>query len=1080
VKKRFPEYGTQYSFPQFEEKVLSFWREKKVFQKTIGTEGEKKDFYFYDGPPFATGLPHYGHLLAGTIKDIVPRYWSQRGFRVERKFGWDCHGLPVEFEMEKTLGLSGSLAIRDYGVDKFNEACRGTVLRYADEWKKVVERLGRWIDMDNDYKTMDATFMESVWWVFKELSNKKLIYQGKKVVPYSWRLTAPLSNFEASLNYKSVQDPSLTVLLPLTNSPWGSDVAVAIWTTTPWTLPSNLAVAIQENPEKVSYSLHSLKNPLGSVKKVILADFALETYSTFLDERLSAIASKDLIGLHYQPLFELFNDEERKKQKAFRIINGSSFVLEGTGTGLVHCAPAFGEDDFYSCQAEGIEVADPTDMQASFTDLVLKDSQLKDIKGMFVKDADKLIIQKLKESQKLLKQDTLQHSYPFCERSETPLIYKAISSWFVKVESMRDEMLKNNQSIHWIPSHIKDGRFGSWLANARDWCISRNRFWGTPIPVWICEKCNEMEVVGSQSELETFSGEKVPDLHMHFVDKLKWDCKKCKSKLSMKRTPEVLDCWFESGSMPYAQEHYPFENKKKLDESFPADFIAEGLDQTRGWFYTLTVLSTALFGKPAFKNCIVNGIVLAEDGRKMSKRLKNYPDPKLIFDKYGADALRLYLVQSPAMHADDLRFTEKNLVELMRAVMLPLWNAYSFFSSYANIDLWYSDGQGELSGKLTNLDLWIWSRMKETEAHVHQKMEAFELYEVPALLISFIDDLTNWYIRLNRERFWSTRNDQTEPDKEAAYSTLYCVLKRLSILMAPVLPFISEILHSSLLEKTIDEMSVGNLPSVHELKFEDLKSLKLSHHEEKLLRQVDRAKKIILLGRSLRGEAKIGLRQPLQSLRVAGLSAQDETEIQELKPLICQEVNVIHLELVEKASDLVEESVRPNFKVAGKKLGADLKEFQNTLMKWTQKDIQDFEKNKKMIFKNHELTNEHIEIVRKAKAGRSALAQYGLVAELNTELTAELIDQGIQREVVNRIQQRRKEMQLQLTDRIEVRYWCSENSRLEKVLANEIYAQAIKHETLSQKFENKTNSAFEKTESFDEYGEFSFELNKIT
>jgi isoleucyl-tRNA synthetase len=1077
VKARFPEFGSDYSFPQLEQEVLGYWKTCKIFERQLESSKNSKAFYFYDGPPFATGLPHYGHLLAGTIKDIVPRYWSQRGYHVARRFGWDCHGLPVEFEMEKTLGLSGSLAIRDYGVGKFNEACRGTVLRYAGEWKRVVERLGRWIDMDNDYKTMDAKFMESVWWVFRELYNKGLVYQGKKVVPYSWRLTAPLSNFEASLNYKSVQDPSITILMPLLNSPLGADVALAAWTTTPWTLPSNLAIAVQKDAAKVSYGLFNLKEPQGPIMKVVVGNFSTETYKDLLGEKIRDVAADELLGTFYTPLFEVFHDEDRKRQRAFRVIDGSNFVLEGTGTGLVHCAPAFGEDDFFVCKAEGIEIADPTDMQANFTEKIKDDPRLASLEGVFVKDGDKHIIQMLKEAKRLLKQETLQHSYPFCERSDTPLIYKAISSWFVKVESLREAMLANNDKIHWVPSHIKSGRFGSWLANARDWCISRNRFWGTPIPVWICGKCEGWHVVGSQAELEKAAGRPVPDLHMHFIDDITLDCPHCGEKQSMRRTPEVLDCWFESGSMPYAQEHYPFENKEKLENSFPADFIAEGLDQTRGWFYTLTVLSTALFNEPAFKNCIVNGIVLAEDGRKMSKRLKNYPDPSLIFEKYGADALRLYLVQSPAMHADDLRFTEKNLVELMRAVMLPLWNAYSFFSSYANIDLWYPETE-QVRGNRTELDIWIWARIKELETAVHNKMEAYELYEVPGLLISFIDDLTNWYIRLNRDRYWAERSPASEPDKEAAYSTLYAVLKRLSLVMSPVLPFMSEILNASLERRSLAETEKSAAASVHEKSFVEKSELALDPHEEILLRQVAVAKKIILLGRSLRGEAKIGLRQPLRSLRVAGLSSLEASELFTLQDLICQELNIKSISLAQRASDLVEESAKPNFKTLGKRIGSDMKELQQTLAKWDSEAILSFEKAGSWTFKNHELKAGDIDIVRKPKEGRSAIAQFGLVAELDTSLTEDLLDEGVQREVVNRIQQRRKELKLQLTDRIRVRWWASAGSRVERVLKTDNFAKVICDETLSEAFEPVASAPSEKTESLDEHGSLSFDILK--
>jgi isoleucyl-tRNA synthetase len=1075
----FPEYGTDYSFAALEEKILAYWKKEKIFERSLEKSKAKPSFHFYDGPPFATGLPHYGHILAGTIKDIVPRYWSKRGFHVPRRFGWDCHGLPVEFEMEKTLNLNGSIDIQNYGVGKFNEACRGIVLRYAGEWRKSVERMGRWIDMDNDYKTMNPEFMETIWWVFQELWNKGLIYEGKKVVPYSWRLTAPLSNFEASLNYKDVQDPALSVLLPLTAAPqsaWVGNTALVIWTTTPWTLPSNLAVAAHPDSSVVEYARFVLPKPVGNITHVIMAKNLAEKFA--LADATEVVQNSDLYKMNYQPLFEVFNDEDRKKEKAFRVIS-ADFVSATDGTGLVHMAPSFGEDDFFACQKAGISPVDPTDMEAKFTAAIKKDSTLAAIEGQFVKDADKHIIKVLKDKNLLLKQDTLQHAYPFCERSDTPLIYKAISSWFVKVENIKERMIKNNQQISWVPSHIKDGRFGKWLENARDWCISRNRFWGTPIPVWKCSACGHLECVGSRSALESKVGNKVPDIHKHFVDDLTWNCEKCHSAKSMKRTPEVLDCWFESGSMPFAQEHYPFENKKAFEANFPADFIAEGLDQTRGWFYTLTVLSTALFDKPAFKNCIVNGIVLAEDGRKMSKRLKNYPDPAEIFNKYGADALRLYLMQSPAMHAEDLRFTEKNLVELMRAVMLPLWNAYGFFASYANIDSWNRAfiKQAPAEKDRTMLDQWILARLKQTEQKFHSSMESYKLHETAPLLISFIEDLTNWYIRMNRQRFWGEGSPDSNSDKNSAYSTLWTVLDRFSELLAPGMPFLSETMKAALSGVSIDALSAKH-ESIHEKDFA-FKNQELNREELHTLDRVATAQKIILLGRKLRSEVKINVRQPLAQMKVAGLSDAQAELLGPVKPLIQSELNIKELLIVHKAADLVVESAKPNFRAIGKKVGKDMKAVQEILAKWGTQEIADFEKNSKANVLGYELTHEEITIHRQAQAGKTAAADFGLVAELDTVLTEALIDEGLSREIINRIQQRRKETKLNLADRIEVVFEATPGSRLEKVLQNEsLKASRICAETLCTKLLSKSGLSGE-YESFDDLGNFRFEIKKI-
>lgn len=1066
MAQKFPEFGSDYTFSKFEESVLAYWKREKIFDQILEQGKAKGDnnYFFYDGPPFATGLPHYGHILAGTIKDIVPRYWTQRGKYVARRFGWDCHGLPVEFEMEKTLGLNGSLDILDYGVGKFNEACRSVVLRHAEDWRKVVERVGRWIDMDNDYKTMDATFMESVWWVFKTLWDKGLVYQGYKVVPYSWRLTAPLSNFEASQNYKEVQDPSVYVLMPLEGD---KDTGVVIWTTTPWTLTANLAVSITTDAAKVNYGKYKIEHPL--VKYVVVGDFAAEKLG--LTEKVEDVPASKLLGQKYKAPFNVFTRTD--EPNAHQIIDGSDFVEAGEGTGLVHTAPAHGEVDFYAAEKSGIGPRDATDMYGNFSDVVSKDSRIAGIKGKNFLEANKDIIKVLKDSSILIKQDTLQHTYPFCERSDTPLMNKAISSWFVKVEAVKEKMIANNQKIDWVPSHIRDGRFGNWLANARDWCISRNRFWGTPIPVWICEKCGEKEVMGSRAELEKKAATSVPDLHMHFIDAHQWGCSKCQG--NMKRTPEVLDCWFESGSMPYAQEHYPFENKAAFEKNFPADFIAEGLDQTRGWFYTLTVLSSALFDKPAFKNCIVNGIVLAEDGRKMSKRLKNYPDPMELMNKYGADPMRLYLAQSPAMHAESLRFSEKNLVELMRAVMLPLWNAYTFFASYANIDGWNTSYKETAAD---TLDQWILARLKETEVLYHEKMEKYELYEVAPILIDFIEDLTNWYIRLNRQRFWTSESLAQDKGKREAFTALFLCLDKLALLMGPILPFFAEYLDGALAgEHVLDWQTKSKKQSVHAKEFGEIPK-SLTQTEKDILLEVKVAKRIILLGRSLRGEAKIGLRQPLSQIRVAGLSAEERKVFENVKELVLKEVNVKQINFAEKASDLVTEEARPNFRTCGKKVGKEMKALQAQLATWSSEQISAFEAKGTFSFNGVELLKEDIEVHRKGLPGRLAASDKGLVVELETQLTQELIFEGMQRELINRIQQRRKEMKFNLADRIQVTFKAKEASLVEKILKEESSKLGlVSKETLTDAW--KLGSPSSSEEDFGEHGSWAFDLEKL-
>ncbi|MBI5273975.1 MAG: isoleucine--tRNA ligase, partial [Chlamydiales bacterium] len=637
-------------YSEREKRIQKFWEENRIFKKSIENRNDAPLFSFYDGPPFATGLPHYGHILAGTIKDVVPRYMTMKGFKVPRRFGWDCHGLPVENEIEKSKELSGSHSIEKFGIANFNEECRSIVLRYTEEWKYTVHRMGRWVDFDHTYKTMDTSFMESVWWVFASLWKKDLIYEGFKVMPFSAQLGTPLSNFEANLNYKEVPDPSLTVKFPLKGE---ENTYLLVWTTTPWTLVSNLAAVA--NP-KMTYVKILDKE---SKKKFILAGSRVKHY--FKDrekiEVISTFHGLDLKDKEYFPPFEYFIHDA--SPNAFKVLV-DEFVGEDDGTGIVHAAPAFGELDFFVCKREEIDIVCPVDQNGRFT------KEIPEYEGMFVKDADKDIIKRLKAKNLVFHHGQIVHRYPFCWRSDQPLIYKAVNTWFVAVEKIKDHLLKANDQINWVPDHIKYGRFGKWLENARDWAISRNRYWGTPIPIWRNDE-GVLIVISSKQELEQRAGKKINDLHRHFIDDITFE----ENGKIYKRIPEVFDCWFESGSMPYAQNHFPFENKEETLQSFPADFIAEGLDQTRGWFYTLNVLSVALFDQPAFKNVIVNGIVLAEDGNKMSKRLKNYPDPLDVVEKYGADSVRLYLLHSPVVEADDFRFSEKGVELVLRQFLIP-------------------------------------------------------------------------------------------------------------------------------------------------------------------------------------------------------------------------------------------------------------------------------------------------------------------------------------------------------------------------------------------------------------------------
>nr|MCH9820645.1 isoleucine--tRNA ligase [Gammaproteobacteria bacterium] len=658
-----------FSFVAAEHAVLDFWAKQDVFQKSLAQTRDQDPYIFYDGPPFATGLPHHGHLVGSILKDAVPRYFTMKGRYVQRRFGWDCHGLPIEHEIDKSLGLSSAEAVEKMGIKGYNDACRGIIQRYTDEWRKTITRIGRWVDFDNDYKTMEPWYMESVWWVVKQLWEKELIYRGEKVVPFSTALGTVLSNFEAGSNYQEAQDPAVTVLFKLTDQ----DVYIAAWTTTPWTLPSNLALCVGSNIEYTKVYDEALQATL------IIASERLAAYEGKKQLQAgSTLMGSELVGLRYDPLFPYF--EDLASEGAFQVL-ADDYVTTDSGTGIVHQAPAFGEDDFRVLKAAGITaLVCPIDMAGCFTEAV------SDFAGLHVKEADKPIMRHLKASGQLYLQEVIQHSYPFCPRSDTPIIYRTIDSWYVKVAQIKEQLVAANQNIRWVPEHIQNGRMGNWLAGAMDWAISRNRYWGTPLPIWINDASGAAKCIGSIEELKVLTGVEVTDLHREFVDDLTFTLPG--EAGTYRRISEVLDCWFESGAMPYAQLHYPFENKELFEKGFPAEFIAEGLDQTRGWFYTLIVLGYALFETNPFKNVIVNGIVMAEDGKKMSKRLRNYTPPDALMEDYGADALRLYLINSGLVKAEEQRFKDAGVKEMTRRALLPWLNAYRFLKTYTEIDHW--------------------------------------------------------------------------------------------------------------------------------------------------------------------------------------------------------------------------------------------------------------------------------------------------------------------------------------------------------------------------------------------------------
>lgn len=974
--------------------VLNFWDENNIFAKTLAKTREQPPFIFYDGPPFATGLPHYGHLLAGTIKDIIPRFWTMRGRYVDRRFGWDCHGLPVELEIEQNLGLSGKTDIERLGVAQFNAECRKIVLRYTQEWEKTVRRMGRWVDFRNDYRTMDLPFMETVWWIFRQMWNQDLIYEGHKVLPFSTRLSTVLSNFEANLNYKEVQDPAVTVRFAADGEEHTHFIA---WTTTPWTLPSNLALAVGPEIDYVKVRDHS------DGTRYILAESRLKVYFPKPDTCTieARYKGKELVGRTYRPLLPYF--AARKAQGCFRVIPGD-YVTTEEGTGIVHIAPAFGEDDFYACQKAGIDLVNPVDDEGRFT------AQVSDFAGLHVKEADAKIIEKLKREKKLVHQGTIFHSYPFCWRSDTPLIYRAVTTWFVRVEAFRDRLVANNRLTEWVPEHLRDGRFGNWLENARDWAISRNRYWGTPLPIWKNEEGSEVVCLGSVAELAERTGVRVTDLHREFVDDLTFPAPSGKGL--MRRVPYVFDCWFESGSMPYAQLHYPFEHAEDFSRSFPADFIAEGLDQTRGWFYTLMVIASALFDKPAFHHVVVNGLVLAEDGKKMSKRLKNYPEPEEIMAEHGADALRLYLINSPLVRAEELRFSEQGVRDTVRRLLLPWWNAYKFFVTYALVDGWRP--LHTPAGDSPNiLDRWILSRQQTLIRRTRDEMEAYRLYNVVPALLDFLNELTNWYVRLNRRRFWQEGEDS---DKHFAYRTLYEVLAGFAKLMAPFTPFLADAIYRNL--STLQTGEVAE--SVH---LEAFPAYNEQRVDLELEDAVARMQRVVLLGRSLRNERKVKVRMPLPTLTILHRQERILAELRPLEAYIREELNVKEVRYSTAEDTKVALSAKPTPQLLGPRFGKAFGKVSKQIAGLAQEQMLTLEAGETLSLDGEVFRPEEVQILRQARDGAPDVRSDRFISiEFPCVLDEALIAEGLAREVVHCIQQMRKDASYQVEDRIVVTY----------------------------------------------------------
>lgn len=1027
-----------FNFPKEEEKVIEYWREIDAFRTSLKLSEGNPEFVFFDGPPFATGLPHYGHLLAGTIKDIVTRYAHVSGHHVTRRFGWDTHGLPVEHEIDKKLGITGKEDVVRMGIDKYNAECRSIVMKYASEWRTTVERMGRWIDFDNDYKTLNTTFMESIWWAFNELWKKGMVYRGTRVMPYSTGCTTPLSNFEAGLDYRDVNDPAITVSFPLVDDPTTSLLA---WTTTPWTLPSNLGLCV--HPDFSYVKIHDEDKGVNYILCEKLLGTLYKDPKKAKFKKIATFKGSNMKGWRYVPLFEYF--VEQFGARAFRVVT-DSYVTDEDGTGIVHQAPAFGEDDHRIAIANEIVAPEemppcPIDDVGRFTDPVT------DYRGMYIKDADKEIQKHLKANGRLLAQSNIKHSYPFCWRSGTPLIYRAIPSWFVKVQPIRDQLVANNKETLWVPQTVGDNRFGNWLANARDWNISRNRYWGTPLPLWVSEDYEEIVSVGSIAELEALTGVTgITDLHRDKIDHLTIPSKKGKGVL--RRVEEIFDCWFESGSMPYAQVHYPFENKEFFENNFPGDFVSEGIDQTRGWFYTLLVLSTHLFGRAPWKNLIVTGLVLAADGKKMSKSLRNYPDPNLMFDVYGADAVRMFLVNSPIVRGDNLRFREEGVREVVSRVMLPWVNACRFFLGQANllhkttgIEFKYNS-QAPLSNNV--MDRWILARCQSLILLFRTEMAAYRLYTILPRLLDLIAELTNWYIRFNRRRL---KGEDGPEDAITALNTLFETLFTLCRTMSSYTPFLTENLYQALRPYLPEDPSVPDPRSIHFIGFPEVKQ---EYFDVEIERQVQRMQAVIDLARNIRERHNVSLKTPLKALLIFHPDAQYLTDVTPLQRYIQTELNVRDIVFT---SDETISGVRyravADWGVLGRKLRKDLGRVKNALPGLSSDAVKAYLETGKVTVDGIELVAGDLTVQRYIELPPASEGHYAthtdndVVIRLDIQVHPELLSEWLAREFINRVQKLRKKAGLQATDDVEVYYRFEDDSGVELSNALEEHAENI-------------------------------------
>jgi isoleucyl-tRNA synthetase len=1023
MAKKFDEVK-QLAYPKAEVEILNWWNEKKIFKKSLTSREDGIPFTFFEGPPTANGKPGIHHVMSRTVKDLFCRYKTLKGFRVERKGGWDTHGLPVEIEIEKELGLEGRAQVEEYGLAEYNAKCRESVLKYKHLWDDLTSRMGYWVDLENPYVTFENDYIESVWWAFKQLYDKGLVYQGYKIQWYSPGSGTVLSSHEVSLGYKETQDPSIFVKFPLDAD---ENVFFLAWTTTPWTIISNMALAVNPKLEYVKIRVSE-----GDVTEhYILAKGCLEDAITHEYEIVESYKGSDLKGWIYKPVFD-FALEEHSKESAWRVIE-ADYITTDEGTGVVHTAPAFGADDFETCKEADIPMFNPIDREGRFTE------QVPDFKGQWFKDADKEISRAIKEKNLMYRHETCVHNYPFDWRKGTPLMSYPVESWFIRTTEVKDKMVELNKTINWKPENTGTGRFGSWLENNVDWAVSRQRFWGTPIPLWISDKDPEyIECVGSVEELRKKAGiaEDVEiDLHRPHLDEFTW---KCPKGGTMRRIPDLLDVWFDSGAMPWAQWHYPFENKEKFKNNFPADFIAEGVDQTRGWFYTLHALGTMLFGKVAYRNVVSNGLVLDANGEKMSKSKGNTVDPFEVIQAYGADTVRWYMMSNSSPW-ENLKFSEEGLKETQRKFFSTIVNTYSFFAMYANIDGFTYSGSPLPKSERTEMDRWIISRLNTVVKQVDEHFEDYEPTKAAREIEQFVEELSNWYVRRNRRRFW---REGKSLEKTAAYQTLYECLVNLAKLISPIAPYLGEWLYQRLNEVTKqDETSVhlSFYPTVEETAI-----------DKQLERRMEMARTISSIVLRVRNQIDVNVRQPLSRI-ILPINKEERPMVEAVKDIILDEVNVKDIEFVDDDSGIVSKTAKPNFPVLGKRLGKQMKPVASKISELTNDEISRFETKGAIELtldsgEKVRISSNEIEIQRTGLSGWSVESEDGITVAVDTEITPELQKEGLSREFINRIQNMRKEADFEVTDRIVIGF--SASTELSQAI--EATKDTVKSETLAE------------------------------